>query len=158
MATGGIGSPAIPTPRQLELAAVQQAIDNIRARFQIDEAELARLLRLIGANTTVQTLADLQSQVSQLSKQVKVLNTAPDVAALTALLGQPNGFVVLKDGALITRTLIAGAGGILIQYADGHDGSPIFSIGSLDLVIPVSQEPWYPFLADQLDTELWELL
>jgi hypothetical protein len=158
MATGGIGSPAIPTPRQLELAAVQQAIDNIRARFQIDEAELARLLKLIGANTTIQTLADLQNQVTQLSKQVRALNTAPDVAVLSALLKQPNGFVVLKDGALITRTLVAGAGGVLIQYTDGHDGNPIFSIGSIDLVIPFSQETWYPFLADQLDTELWELL
>jgi len=157
MATGGIGSPAIPTPRQLELAAIQQAIDNIRARFQIDETELRRLLQLIGANSTLQTLANLQGQVSQLSKQVNALNVAPDVAALSALLTQPNGFVVLQDGALITRTLIAGSG-IVIQYTDGHDGSPIFSIGSLDLVVPFPQESWSPLFGEQFDTELWELL
>jgi len=156
MATGGIGSPAISTPRKLELASLQQALDNIRTRFQIDEAELRRLLQLIGANSTLNTLADLQSQVTQLAKQIKVLNTAPDVAALAALLTQPNGFVVLKDGELITRTFIQGPG-IIIQYADGHDGSPIFSVGGLDLVVPMVQDAWSASFDDFGDTELWAL-
>jgi hypothetical protein len=156
MATGGIGSPAISTPRKLELAAIQQSIDNIRARFQIDEAELKRLLLLIGASSTLTTLADMQNQLSQLTRQVAALNTAPDVATLSALLTQPNGIVVLKDGVLITRTLIASTG-IVIQYPDGHDGNPIFSAGSIDLVVIPDQDAWSDLFSEFGDTELWLL-
>lgn len=46
-----------------------------------------------------------------------------------SLVGQPDGFVVLVDGNLVTRALVAGSGsGVTIVNPDGATGDPLFSV------------------------------
>ena len=75
------GFPAIPTPRALELRAVQQTVDNIRERFQAVETLLNQTAAIVGASTTGQTLQALQTQINNLITALSVLQA--QVAAET---------------------------------------------------------------------------
>jgi len=51
------------------------------------------------------------------------------LASLDALFEQPDGLVVKAAGSLVSRVLVAGSGtGILIDFPDGVDGDPMFSL------------------------------
>lgn len=120
------GKPAIASLRKLELAGAAAAVDNIRERLITIEREVNTIYALVAANTSLQSIAEVRNQVARLITQVNNLDSATELQALNALFHQPNGFVVLADGKLITRMLAAGAG-ITIRYPDGVVTNPIIS-------------------------------
>lgn len=74
MATARAGFPGIPTPRTLELRPVQEAINNIRERFQGLETQLAQTIAIVGADTSAQALGVLQAQVTSLAAALNALS------------------------------------------------------------------------------------
>lgn len=141
-----LGRPAIPTPRELQLRAVQQSIDQIRERFSGVETAIRALQDLVGSNQTIEAIDQLRQQVAALSKKVAALDTSESIALINALVVQPNGLVVLKDGELITRILQAGEG-IVILYPDGSVSDPLIKL----TFAPVDPLP----LARSDDGPLW---
>jgi hypothetical protein len=136
-----LGLPAIATPRQLDLRNIQQSLDNIKERFRRDEAEILRLRGLLAGDKSSTDITKLQQQVAKLSQQVTALNTAPDVAELVSVLSQSNGFVIVKDGHLLTRVLVPGEG-ILITWPDGAGGNPVISTGNILSIAIARSEEW----------------
>lgn len=119
------GTPAITTPGKAD-RATQQAIDQIRERFRQIEALIAQIQAVqAGAAVPLLVVSTLQRQVAELAAAPPSGSGARD-ALLTALLAQPNGLVVLRDGALITRTLVPGAN-VLITNPGGYAGNPVIS-------------------------------
>ena len=117
------------TPREGEWRILAQAIDNIREQLGQLDGRVTQALSLIGGNQSVKQIQVLQAQIVQLSAQLSALgNSGPLIANLLA---QPNGLVVLRDGALITRVLV-GDIGISVTYPDGHDSNPLISLVALN--------------------------
>lgn len=120
-----IGKPAFATPSTAD-RQVQQVINNIRERFQFLEAETTALRAFIEANTSAAQLLQLRLQISALTTQVSQLTAGggdPVVnAVIQALLAEPNGVVVLKDGTLITRSVVAGAN-VTVTNGTGFAGN-----------------------------------
>lgn len=119
-----LGKPAIPTPRALELRNIAQAVDATRERFSNIETDILALQKLVGASKDFQAIKQLQQQLKALAQQIAALDTSASIAVVNALLMQPNGLVVLKDGELVTRVLQAGEG-IVILYPDGSVSDPL---------------------------------
>lgn len=72
-----LGKPSIPTPRALDLRAVQSAIDNIRERFTFAESELNALRQLLEASKSTQDIGMLQKQVAALISSAGTGGAAP---------------------------------------------------------------------------------
>ena len=135
--------PAISAPRTLNLPEVQALANNARERFIRLEGLIAELAPLTAANSQAQTIATLQQQLAQLTQAVTLLTVSPDLAVLSALLTQPNGLVVLKNGTLITRILQSGSSNITITYPDGKDGNPVITWTVTDLAGPQDAWGWW---------------
>lgn len=68
-----LGQPSIPTPRSVDLPALQQSINNIRERIQLVEAFAKSTRGLLGSTQTKDTLDFLQQQINSVKNQVDVL-------------------------------------------------------------------------------------
>jgi hypothetical protein len=75
------GTPAIPTPRALDLRVVQQALDSIRERFTNAEQQLAFLQSVADANVATGDLTLMKQQLAALTNALNVL--VAQVAAST---------------------------------------------------------------------------
>lgn len=118
----------------------QIAVANIRERLEAIES---LLLTIEGqANQSSFTLTQRNATLANLQSQIVQLQGTLD--ALEDLLASDDGLVVLSAGALITRTLEAGAG-ITIDNEDGVDGNPTIS---------ATAECCYPFLTTELDDDI----
>lgn len=120
----------------------QIAVSNIRQRIEAIEGLLATLEGQ--ANQSSFTLQQRNATLANLASQLAQLQDAID--AITGLLLQDDGLVVLVGGELITRTLEEGDG-ISIDNADGVSGNPVISTTA-------SGECCYPFLTDEIDQDL----
>jgi hypothetical protein len=81
-----LGTPAIPTPRALELRALQGTINNIRERIEKIESSSAVGATIEQFNNLTTQLGALRSQLAALSARVKLLEDAgvSDTVSLTA--------------------------------------------------------------------------
>jgi hypothetical protein len=91
-----LGRPAIPTPNQLLLRPVQEAVSSARQRIEAIEALVSTLQSGAAASTSAVTLASLQAQISQLRGTV------------TSLLGVVAGNVVTlrADAAIVAYDVV----------------------------------------------------
>ena len=71
--TFNTGKPAIPTPREMDLRVVQQAIDSIRERFANAEQQLAFLQSVADANVATGDLTLMKQQLAALTTSLNVL-------------------------------------------------------------------------------------
>lgn len=79
-----LGKPAITTPRALDLRAMQQAIDNIRERFQRLEAVALQVDRTVAAAPTTGVMAGMRQEIASLRSELDALSRAvAQQAALT---------------------------------------------------------------------------
>jgi len=128
--------PAVQPPRGLP-PGLEQTINNIRERFVALEAQVVALQALIDGNTTGKAITLLQQQINSTTEAASNPDGTTALALLNALLGLANGFVVVRDGTLVTRTLQPGPG-IFITYPDGFSGNPIISLVPTPDVVPLA--------------------
>ena len=121
----------ITTPRVLALEAVQQSINNIRERITGVEAIADRLAAQAASVVTTQTLTTMATQIRALQDQLVAIDTGGQ--AVAQLLDDPDGLVVLKDGLLLTRLLVAGAN-VTLSSPDGAGGDIVIAATSGGLV------------------------
>ena len=89
-----LGKPEIPTPGAVNLATLQQAVNNIRERFKVLEAAVVLNARTATASQT--------STASDLARQIAILRA--DVDALGAVVaGSETGEDAPDHGAAIAR-------------------------------------------------------
>ena len=67
------GRPAISTPRQGDENAIARSVDNTRERIEAIEAEVLMLGKFLDANTAVQDLLAVKTQLARLAQTVNLL-------------------------------------------------------------------------------------
>jgi hypothetical protein len=125
-----VGKPAIPTLRTVDLREVQGAVNAIRERLRVIDAEVTVLQSNGQGFTNAKAIAILQAQMSLLTTALG--GTA--LAALQVLMAGGDGIVVHSGTSLIVRSLEAGDN-VTITFPDGVDGNPVISSAGGDSVL-----------------------
>jgi hypothetical protein len=123
--------PAIATPRTLDLASIQGAIDNIRERFKNADAEIALLRQYADAGTAQQRIDLLTIQFGKLSPQLAALQ-----AALDSIQNEITRVSITRKAPEPTR--VRGPGLVLVTQEAGGVAVDLDQAGMIGLIRAVA--------------------